>query len=144
MPVKVVVALTDPEWFEHLRRKPDLAEVNFWSPSGRAFRALAPGEVFLFRLHAPFRAIVGGGIFAHADTFPCSLAWEAFGEANGAAPSPKCERESRVTGRLRPRSGLILLSAAASSRSRSFYPKTTGLRRPIGRLKPGLQDIQHR
>jgi len=85
MPVKVVIALTDPEWFEHLRGKPDLAEVNFWAPSGRPFRALTPGEVFLFRLHAPYRVIVGGGVFVHADTLPCSLAWEAFGEANGAA-----------------------------------------------------------
>src|ERR1700730_11210889 len=85
MPVKVVVALTDPEWFEHLRGKPDLSEVNFWAPSGRSFRALTSGEVFLFRLHAPYRVIVGGGVFAHADTLPCSLAWEAFGEANGAA-----------------------------------------------------------
>jgi putative restriction endonuclease len=41
--------------------------------------------VFLFRLHAPYRVIVGGGIFVHADTLPCSLAWEAFGKANGAA-----------------------------------------------------------
>jgi putative restriction endonuclease len=85
MPVKVVVALTDPEWFEHPRERPDLAEVNFWAPSGRPFRALVPGELLLFRLHAPFRRIVGGGVFAHADTLPCSLAWEAFGEANGAA-----------------------------------------------------------
>jgi putative restriction endonuclease len=28
--------------------------------------------------------IVGGGIFAYATALPCSLAWEAFGEANGA------------------------------------------------------------
>jgi putative restriction endonuclease len=85
MPVRVVVALTDPQWFEHLRGKPDLAEVNFWAPSGRSFRALTPGEVFLLRLHAPYRVIVGGGVFVHADTLPCSLAWEAFGEGNGAA-----------------------------------------------------------
>lgn len=85
MPVRVVVALTDPEWFEHLQGKPDLSEVNFWAPSGRSFRALTSGEVFLFRLHAPHRVIVGGGVFVHADTLPCSLAWEAFGEANGAA-----------------------------------------------------------
>jgi putative restriction endonuclease len=85
MPIKVVVALTDRAWFEQLRRKPDLSEVNFWAPSGRPFRALSAGEVFLFRLHAPFRVIVGGGIFAHADTLPSSLAWEAFGKANGAA-----------------------------------------------------------
>jgi putative restriction endonuclease len=81
----LVVALTDRAWFEHLRQKADLSEVNFWAPSGRPFRALTAGEVFLFRLHAPFRVIVGGGVFAHADTLPCSIAWEAFGEANGAA-----------------------------------------------------------
>lgn len=28
--------------------------------------------------------IVGGGIFAYANALPCSLAWEAFREANGA------------------------------------------------------------
>jgi putative restriction endonuclease len=84
MPVKIVVVLTDPDWFEHLREKPDLSEVNFWAPSGRSFRALTPGEVFMFRLYAPYRVIVGGGIFVHADTLPCSLAWEAFGETNGA------------------------------------------------------------
>jgi putative restriction endonuclease len=85
MSVRVVVALTDPQWFEHLHRRPELSEVNFWAPSGRSFRALTPGEVFLFRLHAPIRAVVGGGVFVHADTLPCSIAWEAFGEANGAA-----------------------------------------------------------
>jgi putative restriction endonuclease len=62
MPIRLVVALTDPEWFEHLRAKPDLLEVNFWAPSGRSFRALTAGEVFLFRLHAPYRVIVGGGV----------------------------------------------------------------------------------
>jgi putative restriction endonuclease len=85
MPVRVVVALTDPQWFEDLYRRPDLSEVNFWAPSGRSFRALTAGEVFLFRLHAPYRAVVGGGVFVHADTLPCSIAWESFGEANGAA-----------------------------------------------------------
>src|SRR5262249_14283864 len=36
------------------------------------------------KLHAPRNFVVGGGLFAHASTIPCSLAWEAFGEANGA------------------------------------------------------------
>lgn len=35
-------------------------------------------------LHAPRNVIVGGGIFAYANMLPCSLAWEAFGAANGA------------------------------------------------------------
>ena len=29
--------------------------------------------------------IVGGGVFAYANELPCSLAWEAFGDANGAS-----------------------------------------------------------
>jgi putative restriction endonuclease len=48
------------------------------------FRALQPGELFLFKLHAPRNAIVGGGIFAYATALPWSRAWEAFREANGA------------------------------------------------------------
>ena len=84
MSVKLVVAVTDGEWFEYLRTRPDLPEINFWAPSGTNFRALNSGELFLFKLHAPRNFIVGGGVFAHATVMPCSLAWEAFGEANGA------------------------------------------------------------
>lgn len=82
--IKLVVAVTDWDWFETLRQQPNLSEVNFWSPSGRNFFALQPGELFLFKPHAPHNAIVGGGIFVHANILPCSLAWEAFQEANGA------------------------------------------------------------
>jgi putative restriction endonuclease len=85
MSVKLVVAVTDAEWFRYLQARSDLAEINFWAPSGTNFRALSPGELFLFKLHAPVNFIVGGGVFAHASTMPCSLAWEAFGESNGAA-----------------------------------------------------------
>ena len=84
MGINLVVAVTDSDWFEMLRRRPDLDEVNFWSPSEKNFKALTPGELFLFKLHAPRNFIVGGGVFTHASTMPCSLAWEAFGEANGA------------------------------------------------------------
>lgn len=84
MGVNLVVAVTDDDWFEMLRQRLDLGEVNFWAPSAASFRALQPGELFLFKLHAPRHVIVGGGVFAHANTLPCSLAWAAFGEANGA------------------------------------------------------------
>lgn len=84
MAVNLVVAVTDEDWFELLRRQVDLDEVNFWAPSAVSFRALRPGEMFLFKLHAPRNVIVGGGIFAYATTLPCSLAWEAFGISNGA------------------------------------------------------------
>jgi putative restriction endonuclease len=84
MPVRLVVAVTDRDWFEHLRSRPEITEVNFWSPGSAAFRALEPGELFFFKLHAPQNYIAGFGIFAHANTLPCSLAWDAFGDANGA------------------------------------------------------------
>ncbi len=83
MAIKLVIAVTDDNWFELLRRQPNLAEVNFWAPSAVNFRALQPGELFLFKLHAPRNFIVGGGVFTHATQLPCSLAWKAFGRANG-------------------------------------------------------------
>jgi putative restriction endonuclease len=84
MAVRLVVAVTDGDWYAHLRTLPNIPEVNFWAPSGSPFRALEPGELFLFKLHAPQNYIVGGGVFAHATIMPCSLAWETFKEANGA------------------------------------------------------------
>ncbi len=49
--------------------------MNFWQPSGRGrFGALRPGEPFLFKLHAPFNVVVGGGPFLWADSFPAWLA----------------------------------------------------------------------
>jgi putative restriction endonuclease len=84
MGISLVVAVTDGDWFETLRRLPALDEVNFWAPSAASFRALQPGELFLFKLHAPHNVVVGGGIFAYANVLPCSLAWESFKERNGA------------------------------------------------------------
>ena len=89
MPINLVIAVTDGDWFDMLRQQPNLDEVNFWAPSAANFRALQPGELFLFKLHAPRNMIVGGGIFAYANALPCSLAWEAFREANGARSLPE-------------------------------------------------------
>jgi putative restriction endonuclease len=94
MVVNLVVAVTDGDWFRLLREQPNLNEVNFWAPSAANFRALQPGEMFRFKLHAPRHAIVGGSIFAYATTLPCSLAWEAFPEADGA-PTAK-EMRARI------------------------------------------------
>ncbi len=83
--VKLFVAVTDNDWFRFLRAKPGLTEVNFWQPRGsNVFRALQPGELFLFKLHSPHNFIVGGGVFSHTSNLPLSVAWEAFGVANGA------------------------------------------------------------
>jgi len=83
--MKLYVGVTDNDWFRFLAARPELDEVNFWQPGGnRLFRTLQIGEPFLFKLHAPRNFIVGGGFFAHASILPASLAWEAFGEKNGA------------------------------------------------------------
>lgn len=89
MPINLVIAVTDGDWFDMLRQQPNLDEVNFWAPSAANFRALQAGELFLFKLHAPRNVIVGGGVFAYANALPCSLAWEAFREANGARSLPE-------------------------------------------------------
>lgn len=94
MGINLVIAVTDGDWFEMLRKQPNLSEVNFWAPSAANFRALQPGEMFLFKLHSPRNVIVGGGIFAYSNTLPCSLAWEAFGEGNGARSAQ--EMRSRI------------------------------------------------
>lgn len=56
--MRLYVGVTDNDWFRFLaERRPD--ELNFWRPGGgRAFRALEPGEPFLFKLHSPLNVIV--------------------------------------------------------------------------------------
>jgi putative restriction endonuclease len=82
--LRFFVAITDSEWYKQLAAiRPD--EVNFWQPSGSsAFRALSPGELFLFKLHSPDEFIVGGGLFSHFTLLPASFAWSAFEQKNGA------------------------------------------------------------
>ncbi len=83
--MRAFVAVTDWDWFRLLSSRPDLTEINFWQPSGNTvFRALNLGELFLFKLHSPRNFIVGGGFLGHSTLLPVSLAWETFGEANGA------------------------------------------------------------
>jgi len=82
---KLYIGITDKDWFRFLSARPELDEINFWQPGGlRQFRALKPGELFLFKLHSPDNFIVGGGYFTYSTLLPSSLAWEAFGDKNGA------------------------------------------------------------
>jgi putative restriction endonuclease len=91
--VRLFVAITDGDWFSYLSAAAPLDEVNFWQPSGNAeFKALQPGEPFLFKLHSPQDFIVGGGFFAHHSILPASLAWSAFGTKNGV----RTEQEMRT------------------------------------------------
>lgn len=81
--MNMYVGITDKDWFKTLQSE-NCSEVNFWKPGGsQNFRALKEGELFLFKLHSPDDYIVGGGVFVKFSIIPSSLAWEAFGVANG-------------------------------------------------------------
>ncbi len=83
--MKLYVGITDWDWWSLHAVKQAVEEVNFWKPSPEGkFRVLQPGEIFLFKLHAPRNFIAGGGFFSKFIQLPVSLAWDAFGEANGA------------------------------------------------------------
>ena len=86
--MKLFVGVTDNDWYNYLaQQEPD--EVNFWQPGGRqTFRALEPYGIFLFKLHAPYNFISGGGLFVRYTRLPVSLAWEAFGTKNGRSNYP--------------------------------------------------------
>jgi putative restriction endonuclease len=87
------IGVTDGDWYEFLSNRPDLTEVNFWQPGGsRQFKALSPGELFLFKLHSPNNYVVGGGFFATSSLLPLSMAWETFGPMNGVASLPEMRR----------------------------------------------------
>lgn len=82
---KGYVGLTDPDWYSFLSGRRRVDEVNFWQPhGGRAFRAIAPGDPFFFKLRAPHKKIAGFGFFERYEALPAWLAWECFGEMNGA------------------------------------------------------------
>lgn len=83
--MKYWVGVTDNQWFSHLAaRRPD--EVNFWQPSATPpFKGAPMGLPFLFKLKRPGNKIAGGGFFVTYSTLPLSLAWEVFGDKNGAS-----------------------------------------------------------
>jgi putative restriction endonuclease len=90
--VRGYVAPTDHGWYQFLRARPDLDEVNFWRPGMVGFAALMPGEPFFFKLKAPHDAIGGFGLFARFALLPVWMAWDVFGQANGV-PTEAALRE---------------------------------------------------
>lgn len=90
------VAPTDHDWFDFLASRPPFEEVNFWTPSTHfSFRG-EPGAPFFFKLKSPRNVIAGFGYFSRYDPLPEFLAWECFGEANGARSFE--EMKARVDG----------------------------------------------
>ena len=101
--MKAYAAVTDKNWFDHLRklsRRERVEEVNFWTPKpwGGQFGVLTRGQPLLFKLKSPHNVIAGGGFFEHYTDLPIGLAWQAFGEKNGA---PSLDEVRQRTAHLR-------------------------------------------
>ncbi len=92
------VAITDQGWYEFLRTRPEVTELNFWTPSPRRAVHAEPFSPFLFKLRAPRNAICGFAFFAQWSALPDWLAWECFGLGNGC---PSLESMQERIGRLR-------------------------------------------
>lgn len=83
--MKFWLGVTDNNWFS-FQESNRFDELNFWQPSGTPpFKNADQGMPFLFKLKRPNNHIVGGGFFVTYSSLPLSLAWEAFGQKNGAA-----------------------------------------------------------
>jgi len=126
--LKMFVGITDYDWFRTLKQA-NCDEVNFWKPGGNTnFKVLNEGDIFLFKLHSPQDYIVGGGFFLKFSILPSSLAWEAFGIANGARDL--FELNSRIykyrkTNRLSdpdPQIGCIILSMPFYFEEKDWIP----------------------
>ena len=143
------VAVTDPEWLQHLGTKPHWEEVNFWRPSPYHGFNGAPGTPFFFKLKAPHNAIGGFGLVARFSRLPDWLAWECFGEANGARSFEAMEsRLQAIRARNKfkhagsvPQIGCILLSDAV------FFPPGYWIPQPSdwssNNLTNKLYDLSH-
>lgn len=84
--MRVQVAVTDGGWSDYLRARPQLQEINFWVPGGGPkTMGVYPGEPWLFKAKAPAESrLIGGGFVAGYTQLSVSVAWETFGEGNGA------------------------------------------------------------
>lgn len=85
--MKFWVGVTDNNWFNYLAAR-QFDEVNFWQPSAKPlFKDGGErfGMPFLFKLKKPYHHVAGGGFFVKNIKLPLALAWEFFGERNGAS-----------------------------------------------------------
>jgi putative restriction endonuclease len=125
--VRGFVGTTDHDWFTFLSARQPLDEVNFWQPSAHGFKA-PPGTPFFFKLKSPHNAIGGFGIFARYEAATVRLAWEAFGEKNGAATfdamAKRVGRYARETGGPAHRIGCIMVATPV------FFPEGAWVDQP--------------
>lgn len=80
--MRFYVGITDPNWFNFLRKQEGLEDVNFWKPGSQGFEAIPEGSPFLFKLKGS-KFIVGLGFFFKFIRLPFAVAWNSFGVGNG-------------------------------------------------------------
>ncbi|MCP3964083.1 MAG: HNH endonuclease [bacterium] len=127
--MKGYIGVTDGDWYRFLRSHPEQQDINFWQPKfTQRFRALTEGEPFFFKLHSPHNFIVGGAYYAGFVALPTSLAWECFGEGNGATSCTEMRRQITKYRRIAddPRDdytiGCIILSSPFYLAERNWIP----------------------
>lgn len=136
--MKFWVGVTDKNWFDYLASiKPD--EVNFWKPGGQGFGAIEIGSPFLFKLHSPINKIVGGGFFIRSEKIPLSMAWEAFGNKNGATDIANLRNSInnyRNTKEVDPNIGCVILNEPFFFSENQWIdvPSTFPLSLPTGKV----------
>ena len=116
-------------WYQHLSQKRFWGEVNFWRPSPHHGFKGDPGTPFFFKLKSPHNAVCGFGQVNRFDRLPEWLAWECFGEANGASSFGVMEDRLRAIRKTNQsmnagRIGCILLSNAV------FFPEEFWIPQP--------------
>ena len=90
VPLFPFIAVTDQNWFAFLLARASneggkIDEVNFWQPRAqRPMARLEPGTPVFFKLKAPNNAIAGYGFYASFTLLRLELAWDCFGQGNGA------------------------------------------------------------
>jgi putative restriction endonuclease len=88
------IDITENDRFALLSWQPGIDKVKFGQRHERTrFKTLRAGGPFLFEFHGPHHFTAGGGFFAQNTIIPVSLAWEAFGEKNGATVIAVTETE---------------------------------------------------
>lgn len=113
---KCYLGVTNYDWFSFLQAQ-QVLDVNFWKPSNKLFKALQPGELFLFKIKSPYNKIGGGGNFVDFIQFPLDQVWSLFQQGNGANSysefaaqiGPSLSKDTLSAGHKNPTIGCILI-----------------------------------
>jgi putative restriction endonuclease len=142
------VAVTHSDWFDFLAQERQREEVNFWNPSDYyAFHGSA-GSPFFFKLTSPRNAIGGFGYVASFSRLPEWLAWECFGQGNGAATFE--ELKARLDAirrriRARPSAGGLLQIGCIVLVQAVFFARDQWISQPsdwpVRNLRPMRYDL---